>query len=84
MMRIARWSVVALLLLAPLVAMAFTDEVNWTPFDFAAAAVLLGGGMLAYEVLAPRLRPGARAMAGAAIGAAVAVVWAQGAVGIFT
>jgi len=30
-------------LLAPLVAMRFTDEVNWTPFDFAFAFVLLAG-----------------------------------------
>ena len=30
-------------LLAPLVAMRFTDEVNWTPFDLAFAFVLLAG-----------------------------------------
>ena len=83
MMRTVRWSVVALLLLAPLVAMPFTDAVAWTAGDFAAAAVLLVGGMLAYEVIASRL-PRARVFAASAIGAAVAIVWAEGAVGLLT
>ena len=32
--RLAAWSVAALLLLLPLVAMQFTDEVNWSLADF--------------------------------------------------
>lgn len=82
-MRTVRWSIVALLLIAPLVAMQFTDAVAWTAFDFAAAAVLLVGGMLAYEVIAARL-PRARVFAGATIGAMVAVVWAEAAVGLLS
>ncbi len=36
-------SSVALLLLIPLIAMQFTDEVNWSLFDFLIAAVLISG-----------------------------------------
>ena len=42
---------VALVLLAPLIAMRFTDEVNWTAFDFAFAAVLLIGAGLLLELI---------------------------------
>jgi len=35
--------VMATLLLVPLVAMQFTDEANWSSFDFAIAAILLFG-----------------------------------------
>ena len=38
--RIIGWSIPATLLLLPLVAMRFTDEVNWTFSDFVFAAVL--------------------------------------------
>jgi len=34
---------VALLLLIPLIAMQFTNEVNWSPFDFIVMAILLLG-----------------------------------------
>ena len=47
-------AVVASLLLVPLVAMQFTDEVNWQPTDFA----IMGGALmalgLAYELVAAR------------------------------
>ncbi|MGB4972677.1 MAG: hypothetical protein WBO32_08455, partial [Cyclobacteriaceae bacterium] len=36
-------SIVGLLLLIPLVAMQFTNEVNWTFMDFIVAAILLMG-----------------------------------------
>lgn len=81
--RLAMWSAVAALLLAPLVAMQFTDSVAWTASDFAVAAALLIGAALVYE-LASRLtsRPAWRLAIGAAILTAVALIWAQGAVGI--
>jgi len=44
-LRIAAWTVAATLLLAPLIAMQFTREVVWTPFDFALAAALLFGSL---------------------------------------
>lgn len=82
--RVIMWAGIAALLLLPLLAMQFTKEVTWTPADFASAAVLLGGAGAIYEVAAWRTRnPRRRKIIGAAIIAAVAVIWAQGAVGIF-
>jgi hypothetical protein len=49
--------VTAFILLLPLVAMQFTDEVDWGVFDFVAAGVLLGGGGLLLHRLAAR-KPG--------------------------
>ena len=45
--RVALWGSVVAILIAPLVAMQFTGEVHWTPFDFAVAAALLGATALA-------------------------------------
>jgi hypothetical protein len=44
-------------LLVPLVAMQFTAEVDWSPLDFASAAVLLGGTgfLLELAIRNPRL-----------------------------
>ncbi|MFV5689408.1 hypothetical protein ACM55M_12375 [Flavobacterium sp. ZT3R25] len=42
---------VSILLLIPLIAMQFTDEVNWTLFDFIVAAVLLLGTGLMCELV---------------------------------
>ena len=82
--RVALWGAIALLLLAPLVAMQFTAEVRWTGFDFLAAGVMLVGGGLAYELVARRTADrGRRMLVGAAILGLVMLVWAEGAVGIF-
>lgn len=42
---------IGLLLLAPLIAMQFTDEVNWNVFDFIVAAILLGSTGLCLELI---------------------------------
>lgn len=85
MARPFRWIAAGLLLLAPLIAMVFTDEVAWSPLDFAAAALLLGAGLLAYEWVAARLEtPRARAGAAAAILVLASGIWAEEAVGLFT
>lgn len=81
--RIVGWSAVALVLLAPLVAMQFTDEVNWTAGDFVFAGVVLGtvGGLL--ELTVRKSGDAAyRAGVGVALAAALLLVWLTGAVGI--
>jgi hypothetical protein len=82
--RVVMWSAIAALLLLPVVAMQFTREVNWGAEDFAmAAALLIGGGGL-YEVVARLTRDSRRRTAiGIALVAAVLLIWAEAAVGIF-
>lgn len=73
----------AFILLLPLVAMQFSDEINWSPGDFAVAGVLLFGTGLAYE-LATRLRADTayRVAIGLALAAALILVWINLAVGL--
>jgi hypothetical protein len=77
------WSGAAALLLAPLIAMQFTREVNWTPFDFAIFGLMLvvACGLLELVVRLTTNRR-YRLIAGVAIGGAFLLVWAQLAVGI--
>jgi len=78
------WTTVAALLLAPLIAMRFTSEVAWTPFDFAVAGALLIGAAAIYEWASRRTASARhRILLGAGLAAAVLVIWAEGAVGIF-
>ena len=77
------WGGAALLLLAPLVAMQFTREVAWTPFDFAFAAGMLGGVGLGLELAFRKSRSAAYRIAAAiALAAGLLTVWITGAVGI--
>ena len=79
----AAWAAAALVLLAPLVAMQFTDEVNWTASDFVFAGALMFGALGTYELTARTTGNTAyRAAAGVALAAAVLLLWANGAVGI--
>lgn len=81
--RVAAWSVVALILLLPAVAMQFTDEVNWGPVDFVAAAVLLGGTLGMFELFARRSSSFLyRTAVGVGLAASLFLVWANLAVGI--
>ncbi len=75
----------ALLLLIPAIAMRFTPQVSWGPVDFLlAAALLFGAGSLAVIGLA-RVRGAARRIALVlGIAAALLLVWAELAVGLFT
>lgn len=81
--RTARWAAIGLILVAPLVAMQFTNEVNWDVADFALAGALLVGVNVLYE-LASRLTGDTvyRAAVGVALAAALLLVWVNGAVGI--
>jgi len=82
--RRAMWLALAALLIVPLVGMRLTSAVNWTASDFAAAALLLGTLGLAVEAATRFVpRPRARRLTVAATTAAVALIWAEGAVGLF-
>ncbi|HVX47911.1 MAG TPA: hypothetical protein VHA05_00950 [Candidatus Saccharimonadales bacterium] len=74
---------ICLLLLVPLVAMQFTDQVNWTALDFMVAGILLLSAGIAYEVLA-RWAHNSRqkAIVGISVLVVLAVIWAQLAVDI--
>lgn len=73
----------ALLLLAPLIAMRFTDEVKWTGSDFAVAYVVLASAGLAFRFLFRRAgNPVARLAALAAVGTTLFMTWVNLAVGL--
>jgi peptidoglycan/LPS O-acetylase OafA/YrhL len=75
---------VALLLLIPLIAMQFTNEVNWNVFDFIAAGVLLlGTGLLCELVIRKVKKTRHRIVFCLAILLALLLFWAELAVGIF-
>ncbi len=78
------WGSAAAILLLPLLAMLVTDEMAWGAEDFLAAALLLGSAGLALEG-AVRVVQGtkARVAVGLAILAALMLVWAELAVGLF-
>jgi hypothetical protein len=75
-------TVTALILLTPLVAMQFTDEVNWTVSDFAFAGALLVGCGITYELAARVGNLAYQAGVVMSLGAGVLTVWVTGAVGI--
>lgn len=76
--------VTALILMVPLVAMQFTDEVNWSLGDFVVAGALLFGTGLVFMLAARRTRNiEHRAAIGLALAAALLLVWAELAVGVF-
>lgn len=71
------------LLLVPLLAMQFTDEVVWERADFAVAGVLLFGAGLTYEWIARKGGTAAyRAAIGVAVATALVLIWMNLAVGL--
>jgi hypothetical protein len=82
-LRVAGWGTVAFLLMLPLAAMQFTDEVDWSIGDFIFAALMLGSVGLALE-LTVRTSRNLAFRAGVAIMLAVPFLslWFTGAVGI--
>lgn len=83
-LRMLGWGAVALFILAPAVAMQFTDEVNWTTSDFVFAGILLIGGGAVIELVAWRVRnPVIRIGVALFVIAIVGLIWAEGAVGVF-
>ena len=75
---------VALLLLVPLIAMQFTDEVNWTLSDFVVMGVLLlGTGLLCELVLRKVKSLKHRIILCGLVLTALFLIWLELAVGVF-
>ena len=74
---------VGLVLSAPLLAMQFTNEVQWTLFDFIVAGGLLYGASLVYVLTTRNVNTASKRIAiGGAVVLVLALVWAELAVGI--
>lgn len=74
----------ALLLLVPLVAMRFTEEVDWSLFDFVVAGTLLFGAGMTYQLIAARFSTRRHRVAvGIVVTAALLLAWVHLAVGLF-
>ena len=75
---------VAVLLLIPLIAMQFTDEVNWTLSDFVVMGILLLGTGLMCELLLRKVKKiGYRVVLVGIVLTAFLLIWLELAVGIF-
>ena len=75
---------VALLLLIPLIAMQFTNEVDWNLFDFVlAGALLLGTGLMCELAIRKINNVKYRIAICAALMVVLILIWAEFAVGIF-
>lgn len=73
------------LLLLPLIAMQFTDEVNWQAADFIVAGLLLFVTGFVLELIIAKVKPTSRKLlAGALLIGLFLYVWAELAVGVFT
>jgi peptidoglycan/LPS O-acetylase OafA/YrhL len=75
---------IAVLLLVPLIAMQFTDEVNWKLADFVIAGILLFGAGLVCEFILRKIKTKENRIALIVVTVAVLLlIWAELAVGIF-
>jgi len=73
-----------ILLFIPLIAMQFTDEVNWTLFDFVVAgALLIGTGLMCELVIRKVNKTKYRIAICIALLIVLLLIWADLAVGIF-
>ena len=74
----------AILLLLPLIAMQFSDEVNWTQLDFiVAGSLLLGTGLICEIVIRKMNKIKYRIAICIALLLILLLIWAELAVGIF-
>lgn len=83
--RIFIWIAVAtvFILLIPFIAMQFSDQAIWTPFDFIIAGVLLFGTGYLFVLTSRKIKK-YRVALGILFLTALVYVWAELAVGIFT
>ena len=78
-------AITAMLLLVPLIAMQFTDEVSWGPGDFVVAGLLLFGAGMGMVVGVRLMKTtAARVAVVTCIAVGLVLVWAELAVGLFT
>lgn len=76
---------VAFLLLIPLIAMQFTNEISWTPFDFIIAGILLLGTGLIFDLVIRNIKNIKYQIAiSVAVLIILLLIWAELAVGIFS
>lgn len=81
--RAIAWSIAGLLLMAPMVAMQFTSEVNWGIEDFVFAGIMIIGTGLLFEAAVRVTTSNAyRAGVAVALGIAFFLIWVNLAVGI--
>lgn len=73
----------AIILLVPLIAMQFTNDVNWNLSDFVIMGILVFGFGSMFILIARKVDRDSRLLLGLAILAAFMYVWAELAVGIF-
>ena len=72
------------LLLIPLIAMQFTEEVNWSPMDFVVMGILLTGvGLVSEGILRKVKKQEHRMFILAGVVLIFLLIWAELAVGIF-
>ena len=72
------------LLLVPFIGSQFSQEVNWSGFDYIVAAILLGGTSFVLDfVLTKAKNKQSRWAWGIVVVLALALVWAELAVGVF-
>ncbi len=75
---------IAILLLTPIIAMQFTDEVNWSTSDFVIAGALLLATGLLIDFLARKIKQTKYSIVAAiAVLVVLVLVWMELAVGIF-
>ena len=73
-----------LVLLVPLLAMLFSDEVDWGPADFTIVGILLAGVGIAYQLVVNGVKNNSRqAAVGIVLSAAMILIWIELAVGLF-
>jgi len=75
---------IVILLMIPLIAMQFTDEVNWTGSDFIVMGILLSGAGLLIEIIMRKIKTANKRIL--VIGAILIIfllIWAELGVGIF-
>jgi hypothetical protein len=82
--RLAVWGTFAVILISPLVAMRFTDEVRWDQADFVAAAALLIALGIVFELASLLVhRTLTRVSVIVVSSVIVMLIWADAAVGVF-